>query len=58
MYTKEQIEKAVKSKGYVWFNGSNEKGYDVNIVGVRNNSPSTYKKVTNVFESAMLYVYC
>jgi hypothetical protein len=50
MYTKEQIENAVKSKGYVWFNGSNEKGYDVNIVGVRNNSPSTYKKVTNVFD--------
>jgi hypothetical protein len=50
MYTKEQIEKAVKSKGYVWFNGSNEKGYDVNIVGVRNNSPSAYKKVTNVFD--------
>lgn len=50
MYTKEQIEKAVKSKGYVWFNGSNGKGYDVNIVGVRNNSPSIYKKVTNVFD--------
>jgi hypothetical protein len=50
MYTKEQIEKAVKSKGYVWFNGSNGKGYDVNIVGVRNNSPSAYKKVTNVFD--------
>lgn len=50
MYTKEQIEKAVKSKGYVWFNGSNGKGYDVNIVGVRNNSPSSYKKVTNVFD--------
>jgi hypothetical protein len=50
MYTKEQIEKAVKSKGYVWFNGSNGKGYDVNIVGVRNNSPSVYKKVTNVFD--------
>ena len=50
MYSKEQIEKAVKSKGYVWFNGLNEKGYDVNIVGVRNNSPSTFKKVTNVFD--------
>ena len=50
MYTKEQIEKAVKSKGYVWFDGSNGKGYDVNIVGVRNNSPSTYKKVTNIFD--------
>ena len=50
MYSKEQIEKAVKSKGYVWFNGLNEKGYDVNIVGVRNNSPSTFQKVTNVFD--------
>lgn len=48
MYTREQIENAVKSKGYVWFNGS--KGYDVNIIGVRNNSPSSYKKVTNVFD--------
>lgn len=50
MYTKEQIEKTVKSKGYKWFDGLNGKGYDVNIVGVRNNSPSTYKKVTNVFD--------
>ena len=68
MYTKEQIEKAVKSKGYVWFNGLNEKGYDVNIVGVRNNSPSTFKKVTNVFddfitltfkdENGVLQYYC
>jgi hypothetical protein len=68
MYSKEQIEKAVKSKGYVWFNGLNEKGYDVNIVGVRNNSPSTFKKVTNVFddfitltfkdENGVLQYYC
>jgi len=50
MYTKEQIEKTVKSKGYKWFDGLHGKGYDVNIVGVRNNSPSTYKKVTNVFD--------
>ena len=34
-YTKEQIEKAVKSKKYVWFEGA--KDFDVNIVGVRNN---------------------
>ncbi len=33
-YTKEQVEAAVKSKGYVWFEGA--KDYDVNIVGVRN----------------------
>lgn len=48
MYTREQIERAVKSKGYVWFDDSSNKGYDVNIVGVRNTS--TGKKVTNVFD--------
>ena len=37
MYTREQIESAVKAKGYVWFEDSNNKGYDVNIVGIRNN---------------------
>ncbi len=46
MYTREQIEKAVKSKKYVWFNSN--KDYDVNIIGVRNSS--TGKKVTNVFD--------
>ena len=35
-YTREQIETAVKEKGYKWFDDSNNKGYDVNIVGVRN----------------------
>lgn len=29
MYTREQIEKAVKSKGYVWFEDTNNKGFDV-----------------------------
>ena len=38
MYTREQIEKTVLSKGYKWFTDSNNKDYDVNIVGVRNNS--------------------
>lgn len=46
MYTREQIEKAVKSKKYFWFDSNTE--YDVNIVGVRNSS--TGKKVTNVFD--------
>jgi hypothetical protein len=46
MYTREQIEKAVKSKKYLWFNSN--KDYDVNIVGIRNSS--TNKKVTNVFD--------
>ncbi len=35
-YTREQIETAVKSKGYKWFDDKDNKGYDVNIVGVRN----------------------
>jgi hypothetical protein len=49
-FTKEQIERAVKSKGYVWFEDASNKTYDVNIVGVRNNHPSIAKKVTNVFD--------
>ena len=48
MYTKEQIEAAVKAKGYVWFEDTNNKGYDVNIVGVRNNE--TKGRVTNAFD--------
>ena len=36
MYTIEQIESTVKAKGYKWFKDSNNKGYDVNIVGIRN----------------------
>ena len=48
MYTREQIEAAVKAKGYVWFNDDANKGYDVNIVGVRN--MSTGQQVTNVFD--------
>lgn len=47
-YTREQIEAAVKSKGYVWFEDSANKGLDVNIVGVRNSSTGT--KVTNLFD--------
>jgi hypothetical protein len=32
MYTREQIERAVKEKGFKWFEDSANKGYDVNIV--------------------------
>ncbi len=53
MYSKEQIEKAVKSKGFVWFNGS--KDYDVNIVGVRNATPG--QKVTNLFDDKLTISY-
>jgi hypothetical protein len=50
MYNKEQIEKALKAKGYVWFNDDVNKTYDANIVGVRNNDSSIADKVTNVFD--------
>jgi hypothetical protein len=52
-YTREQIEKAVKAKGYVWFEGA--KDFDVNIVGVRNSS--TGNKVTNVFDDYLTLSY-
>jgi hypothetical protein len=51
--SKEQIEEAVKAKGYVWFEGS--KDYDVNIVGVRNSD--TGQKVTNLFDDAITVSY-
>jgi hypothetical protein len=44
-YTREQIESAVKAKGYKWFTGTN---HDVNIVGVRNSE--THDDVTNKFD--------
>jgi hypothetical protein len=54
-YTKEQIEKAVKSKGYVWFEDESNKGFDVNIVGVRNSK--TGQTVTNVFDDCLTVSY-
>jgi hypothetical protein len=51
--TREQIESAVKSKGYVWF--ESETDYDVNIVGVRNSS--TGNKVTNLFDDCITLSY-
>jgi len=52
-YTREQIEKAVKAKGYVYFAGP--KDYDVNIVGVRNSAPG--QKVTNIFDDKLTISY-
>lgn len=54
-YTREQIESAVKGKGHVWFEDANNKGFDVNIVGVRNDS--TGDKVTNVFDDYLTLSY-
>lgn len=56
-YTKDQIERTVKSKGYKWFEDTSNKGYDVNIVGVRNNSSTVADKVTNVFDDCLTITY-
>lgn len=55
MYTREQIERAVKAKGYVWFDDMANKGFDVNIVGVRNLTVG--RKVTNVFDDYLTVSY-
>jgi hypothetical protein len=52
-YSKEKIEKAVKAKGYVWFEGA--KDYDLNIIGVRNSA--TGDKVTNLFDDTLSVSY-
>ena len=50
--TRELIEKAVKEKGYAWF----DKGdYNLNIVGVRNSS--TGDEVTNSFDDKITLSY-
>ena len=54
-YTREQIETSVKAKGYKWFEDTNNKGYDVNIVGVRNSE--TKGKVTNAFDDCITISY-
>ena len=52
-YTREQIETAVKAKGYAWFEGA--KDFDVNIVGVRNSA--TGQTVTNAFDDQLTVSY-
>jgi hypothetical protein len=48
-YSKDKIQKAIKNKGYVWFEGA--KDFDLNIIGVR--TSSTGNKVTNVFDDVI-----
>ena len=54
-YTREQVEAAVKSKGYVWFDDASNKGFDVNIVGIRNSA--TGQAVTNAFDDTLTISY-
>jgi hypothetical protein len=51
-YTREQIQKAVESKGYKWFEGGD---YNLNIVGVRNSA--THGVVTNKFDDKLTVSY-
>jgi hypothetical protein len=50
--TREQIETAVKTKGYKWFENGN---YNLNIVGVRN--AETLNEVTNKFDDHLTLSY-
>ena len=45
MFTREQIEAAVKAKGYKYFENGD---YNMNVIGIRNSLPG--KNVTNVFD--------
>ena len=51
-YTREQIEAAVKAKGYKYFENGD---FNVNIIGIRNSSTGT--KVTNVFDDYLTISY-
>jgi hypothetical protein len=53
VYTREQIESAVKRKGYVWFESNTD--YDVNLVGIRNSAPK--RRVTNIFDDRLTLSY-
>ena len=52
-FTREQIEETLKGKGYKYF--TNDKGYDVNIVGIRNSD--THGEVTNKFDDTLTISY-
>jgi hypothetical protein len=51
-YTREQIEAAVKAKGYKWFDVGE---YNLNIVGVRNSDVTN--RVTNKFDDCITVSY-
>jgi hypothetical protein len=51
-FTRSQVEKAVKSKGYKWFENGD---YNLNIVGIRNSS--TNEAITNKFDDLITVSY-
>ena len=55
MYTREQIMETVEGKGYKYFHDNSNKGYDVNIIGIRNSE--TKGRVTNAFDDLMTIAY-
>jgi hypothetical protein len=54
-FTREQIERAVKAKGYTWFDDTANKSLQLNIVGIRNDAPG--QKVTNLFDDWLTMSY-
>ena len=54
-YTREKIAEVMASKGYKYFTDNNDKSYDVNIIGIRNNE--TKGRVTNAFDDLMTISY-
>ena len=50
-YTREQIQQTVEDMGYKYFHDNLNKGYDVNIIGVRNSK--TKGRVTNAFDDTL-----
>ena len=54
-YTREQIQLTVEDKGYKYFHDNLNKGYDVNIIGVRNSK--TKGRVTNAFDDTLTISY-
>ena len=55
MYTREQIQTTVEGKGYKYFHDNSNKGYDVNIIGIRNSK--TKGRVTNAFDDLLTIAY-
>ena len=54
-FTREQVQETVEDKGYKYFHDNSNKGYDVNIVGIRNSE--TKGEVTNRFDDCVTISY-